>query len=291
MVTIAEQPPAMGRRPFGRLRATAKWLRDGLRARTARSEAPPGPPPLSPSLAPIDRHIALSARAADRGLFDKTYDLWRVRRIDKMLEIYGIDHFKGLRVLELGCGHGEIGAFLADLGADVLGVDGRIQNINYARLRHRHLTGLRFELANLEEDFEKLGRFDLIVNFGLIYHLRGVDEHLRRCFASSDDIVLESVVCDSTDPNLILFRQEDPAVDEESLLGIGSRPSPAYIERLAREAGFRIDRHFTPDLNSLPFFRYDWPHRNDGAANDDFVNRRFWRLTRQDPGPERPIPA
>jgi 2-polyprenyl-3-methyl-5-hydroxy-6-metoxy-1,4-benzoquinol methylase len=281
MATSARAQSYVRRRQVGWLRTLARRWRRQIRALIS----PPGEPAfdpasVSPTLAPVERHIALSALAAGRGLFDKSYDLWRVRRIDKMLEIYGIDHFNGLRVLELGCGHGEIGAFLAQLGADVLSVDGRIHNINHARLKYRHLDRLRFALLNLEEDFEALGRFDLIVNFGLIYHLKGVDRHLRRCFRMSDDILLESVVCDSLDPWTILYREEDPRIDEESLLGIGSRPSPAYIERLARDAGFWIDRHFTADLNVPPQFCYDWEHRDDGAPNDDFVKRRFWRLRR-----------
>lgn len=62
---------------------------------------------------------------------------------------------------------------------------------------------------------------------------------------------------------------------------MGSRPSPCYIERLAGEAGFEVERHFSADLNSEDFFSYDWEPRNDGDPNDDFANRRFWRFWKQ----------
>ena len=39
----------------------------------------------------------------------------------------GFDFFKGKKILELGAGHGDIGAFFAELGADVLCLDGRIR--------------------------------------------------------------------------------------------------------------------------------------------------------------------
>lgn len=231
-------------------------------------------------LPPVARHLVHAGLLRDTGLYDRTYMDWRVRRVEKMLEIYGVEWFAGKRLVELGCGHAEIGAFFAELGADVLCVDGRVRNVNHAKLMNRDVPGLRFEVRDLENDFLSLGQFDLMINFGLLYHLRAADQHLATCFAMSDEIVLESVVCDSLDPYCIIEREERSEVDEEALNGIGSRPSPFYIERLAEEAGFRVDRHFSSDLNSGKFFRYDWCHRDDGAPNDDFVKRRFWRLKR-----------
>lgn len=233
------------------------------------------------SLPPVERHLAYAALANGDGLFHHSYHDWRTRRIDKLLELYGVDYFNGRRILELGCGHAEIGAFFADLGAHVLSVDGRPKNINYARLRHRNVARLRLEMHDLEEDFSAVGRFDLIINFGLLYHLRDVSTHLRRCFALADDMVLETVVCDSSDPDLVILRDENPEVDEEALRGVGSRPSPFFVERVAAESGFAVERIFSSELNSGGQFRYDWQHRNDGSPHDDLVNRRFWRFRRQ----------
>lgn len=238
---------------------------------------------LQAQLAPVDLHLAHVGMLRDRGLHDRTYLDWRARRIEKVLEIYGVEFFEGVRVLELGCGHADIGAFFADIGAEVLCVDGRIRNINHAKLRHRGVPRLAFECMDLERDFASLGRFDLILNFGLVYHLREVDAHLACCFGMADEIVLETVVCDSRDPDRILFRDEHAEIDEEALNGVGSRPSPFYIERLARAAGLDVERHFSADLNAGGLFRYDWEHSDDGAANDDFGNRRFWRLSRKLP--------
>ncbi len=229
-------------------------------------------------LSPVTRHLLHAGRARDTGLHDRNYIDWRVRRIEKVLEIYGVDWFAGRTIIEVGCGHGDIGAFFADLGAEVLCIDGRARNINHAKLKHRGMPGLTFEVSDLEHDFSSLGRCDLLINFGLIYHLRHVDAHLAACFAVADDIVLETVVCDSLDPHRLMLCPERSDIDEEALNGIGSRPSPFYIERVAQEAGFAVERHFSADLNSGNFFRYDWVHLDDDAPNDDFANRRFWRL-------------
>jgi SAM-dependent methyltransferase len=235
-------------------------------------------------LSPIDKFVVYSGIVSKEGLFDPTYEDWRVRRINKILEIYGTEYFKGKKILELGAGHGDIGAFFADMGANVLCLDGRIQNVNFARLKHRKLLNISFEQFNLENDFSQFGKFDLIIDFGLIYHLKNVESHLNCCFHVADEVILETIVCDSIDPNKIFFCKEKSEVDEEALEGIGSRPSPFYVERVATENKFNIHRHFTTDLNSgIKFasgyrYRYDWTHKNDDSHGKNYTDKDFWKL-------------
>ena len=246
---------------------------------------------LESKLSPIDKHIAYNNIINRGGLFHFSYDFWRVRRCNKLLEIYGVDYFKRKKILELGAGHGDIGAFFAELGAQVLCLDGRIQNVNFATLKHRNVPNIKFEQFNLENDFSSFGKFDLIINFGLIYHLRNVETHLKCCFLATDEVMVETVVCDSTDPHKIVFCNERPEVDEEALEGTGSRPSPFYIERIAKENNFEVIRYFTADLNSGQEnatgyqFRYDWTHKNDGSFDTNFRGagdlRRFWRFRKK----------
>lgn len=229
-------------------------------------------------LSPVDRAIAAIAAQRSDGLFHHSYRHWRAIRITKILEIYGFDHFAGRKVLELGAGHGDIGAALAELGADVLCLDGRIENINYGRLKFRNLPNFRLEYCNLDGDFSHSGEFDLIINFGLLYHLEDLEGHLKRCFAMANDMVIETVVCDSTDPYKVIMVCENSDVNEEALGEKGSRPSPFYIERIAKENGFEVDRYFTSDLNSSAFI-YDWEHRDDNR-DGGWDLRRFWRMRR-----------
>jgi SAM-dependent methyltransferase len=237
---------------------------------------------LAPEQSPIDRHIIASSLVLSRGLFDPSYEEWRIVRINKILEIFGIDFFNGKRLLELGTAHGHIGAFFAQLGAHVVALDGRTQNVNYAKLKHRKISGIEFHEFNLEHNFSKFGRFDLIINFGLLYHLKNVDEHVRCCFRMADDMLLETVVCDSLDPYRVQLCDERQHVNEEALCGIGSRPSPAYVERLASDNGFKVVRYFTRDLNVSDQFVYDWEHGNNDSLGNPWRLRRFWRLTKDD---------
>jgi hypothetical protein len=236
---------------------------------------------LPTNLSPIEQHLILSAVYNTGGLFHRSYVDWRIKRINKILEIYGIEFFKNKNILEVGGGHADIGAFLAELGAKVLCLDGRMQNVNYAKLKHRNIMNLRCLQFNLENDFSEFGKFDLIINFGLLYHLKNVDKHLGYCFKNSNDVLLETVVCDSTDPHKIFLCDEKKEINEEALEGIGSRPSPFYVERIAAENGFEIVRHFSKDLNSETHgtqFSYDWEHKNDDRLGDEWKLRRFWRF-------------
>jgi SAM-dependent methyltransferase len=233
-------------------------------------------------LSPIERHIFLSGIHNRSGLFDYSYEKWRIKRINKILEVYGIDYFTNKNVLELGSGHGEIGAFFAELGANVLCLDGREQNVNFANLKHRKLNNFKCLQFNLENDFMEFGRFDLIINFGLLYHLTNVDAHLNCCFKMSDDIFLETVVSDSTDLYKIFYIKENKDIDEEALEGTGSRPSPFYVERIANENNFEVKRYFSSDLNvrdllGRNLFTYDWVHRNDNR-HGGWELRRCWRF-------------
>ena len=236
-------------------------------------------------LSPIDRHIFMSGVYNRSGLFNYTYQDWRIKRINKILEMFGIDYFKNKNVLELGSAHGDIGAFFAELGASVLCLDGRKQNVNFANLKYRNLDNFKSLQFNLENDFTELGRFDLIINFGLIYHLKNVDEHLKYCFKMTDNIVLETVVCDSTDPYKINYFEENKNVDEQALEGIGSCASPFYIERIANENNFEAIRYFSPDLNVRTLFGkdqfiYDWAHKNDNTLGG-WKLRRCWHLKKK----------
>ena len=258
-----------------------KWLRNlmySLPHIIYRSDAALRNSPLSP----IERHVFLSGLYNRENLFDYSYEEWRIKRINKILEVYGIDYFKNKNVLELGSGHGDIGAFFAELGANVLCLEGRQQNVNFSRLKHRKISNFKCLQFNLETDFTEFGRFDLIINFGLIYHLTNVDAHLNCCFKMSDDIFLESIVCDSTDPYKIFYIKEDQNIDEEALEGTGSRPSPFYIERIANENNFEAKRYFSSDLNTKDIFGrnlffYDWIQKNNDNLGG-WRQRRCWLL-------------
>jgi 2-polyprenyl-3-methyl-5-hydroxy-6-metoxy-1,4-benzoquinol methylase len=253
-------------------RMRIREMADHLRAKVRLDAAVYGRADISP----IDRYIALQVATRRDGLFHPSYHSWRATRINKLLEVYGVDWFAGKRLLELGCGHADLGAFFAEIGAKVLSVDGRKENVNFAKLKHRRMRNLQIEVADLDTEFPQFDHYDLVLHFGLLYHLSDVDSHLKQCWDLANEIMLETVVCDLIDPDYIVYFAGNRLINEESLSGVQNRPSPSYIERLACVAGFEIDRYFTRDLNS-GLFTYDWVHKNNGDLGG-WYQRRMWRF-------------
>jgi SAM-dependent methyltransferase len=225
-------------------------------------------------IGPVERYCTLSTFQR----FTGDYELWRVNRIRKVLHTLGADwEWKGKRVLELGCGFGDIGAFFADAGANVVSVEGRIENLSIAKLRFRNLPNLQFVQRDLEKSFVDLGRFDVIIHFGLLYHIENIDENVRMCAAMSDQVFLETEVLDSQDPNKVTVLQEDANNYDNGLAGRVSMISPFYIKRLFEEAGMTVEISSDKALNAGPHV-YDWQHKNDGSWSKH--RRRFFSAFR-----------
>lgn len=159
----------------------------------------------------------------------------------------------------------------------MLSLEGRIVNVSLAQLKNSKIKNYKCIQFNLENDFSEFGKFDLIINFGLIYHLKNVEKHLNCCAQMSDEILLEGGVCDSTDPSKIIL-VNDPEGNDESLNGLGSRPGPYFIERIFENNNFEVIRCFSKDLNS-EYYVYDWEHKNDNSVFTD--KRRFWNFKRR----------
>ena len=228
------------------------------------------------TLSPVDRFVAEHFLYFSRGHFDRTYSGWRVRRVRKLMEVYGIE-FQGKRILELGAGIGDIGSIFADLGAEVVGLEGRAVNCNLARLRFRGLKNYQVIQFNLEDDFSKFGRFDLIINFALVEVIERFEQLCACCMKMSDTTFLETMVCDSTDPYKAIFVPMQGKFEDWPMCGRSPRPSPAFIERLFTEGGFEVHRHFDADLNTW-CNHYDWPHHNTDEVSG--VLRRYWSFTK-----------
>ena len=131
---------------------------------------------------PVDAFIEQSFLHSNWGHFHSSYEMWVQRRVQKLFQTYGLE-FQGKKVLELGSGIGSIGSVLCDLGADVVGLEGRTTNCNIAKLRFRNLKNYGIVQWDLEQDFRHFGRFDLIVNFVQL---------LGCCMDMSDDTILET---------------------------------------------------------------------------------------------------
>jgi trans-aconitate methyltransferase len=86
----------------------------------------------------------------------------------------------GERVLDVGCGTGQLTARLAELGADVLGIDVSPAMVEAAR---RAYPGLDFEVRNVLA-LEAKGEFDLVFSNATLHWVSPPEEAARRIGAT-----------------------------------------------------------------------------------------------------------
>lgn len=96
--------------------------------------------------------------------------------VDPVIDLFG-GSLKGKRVLDLGSNAGFWSLTAAEAGADfVLGVDGRQMHVDQSNfvfeVKGIDKSRYHFALGNIYEfDFKQYGPFDIVFNFGLMYHI------------------------------------------------------------------------------------------------------------------------
>ena len=133
-------------------------------------------------------------------------------------------------------------------------MDARPEHIKVMKQIHPHLKSA---VVDLESDWPFEEGFDLILHLGLMYHLDDIHFSLRKSIESAKNVVLETEVCDSSDPQFILKIEEDCFSYDQSFSGVGTRPSGAYIEQAIKELGADFEMLRTNECNAL-YHVYDW---------------------------------
>jgi SAM-dependent methyltransferase len=174
------------------------------------------------------------------------FDLPHYRAIDAAREVWlrrvldALPFRRELRTaLDVGCGAGHFCGVLAGLGFAVTGADLRDENLTVCRERH---PGLTFTRADLDGDFD-LGTHDLVLMFGVLYHLQSPLTAVARLARSVGRVgVVSTRVAAGDEPALYLFREnEGPAHNTARLTAVPTLPA---LLTLFREAG--LDHAYLP---------------------------------------------
>lgn len=199
--------------------------------------------------------------------FGYHYGEWQEKRIQAITEYYGTEFFSGKTLLELGCGHGDIGIAFAKLGADVTFVDAREEHLVKCRENYPSAKTLCIDLDNGWPP----GNYDIIVHLGTLYHLKDYKDSLEKCATSCQYLVLETEVLDSTDNTWIAVEEDER--HDQAFNRIGNRPTTKAVEDLLTSLNFEFERIKDDRCNS-GFHNYDWEEQNTMKWRHGL--RRFW---------------
>lgn len=203
------------------------------------------------------------------------YREWREKRIQAIIEHYGQKFFEDKTLLELGCGHGDIGATFASLGAKVTCSDGREEHLIVLKEKYPHI---KTALVDLDKEWSFESHYDMIIMMGIVYHLRNHEDILKKVCSSTTYLVLETEVCDYADDTAVVKTYEEGY--DQALNFNGCRPSETNIECILNQHNMAYERILDDRCNSS-FHRYDWLNQNTGKY--DHGLRRFWFAHQKSP--------
>jgi hypothetical protein len=207
---------------------------------------------------------------------------WRQTRIAKIEQIFSKEFFKDKTVLELASGYGYLGKyFREELGSIVTFAEGNeefikeIQNLNPEVDASEIICLDQNKLWNLNK------KFDVIIHFGVMYHLDNWIQDLECAANHTDLIILESEVCDSDDPEFEIKIIDINSYDQALVIHDrkATIPSAAYVESELTKHGFKFTRYDDADLNHDQH-HYNWIVKNENK-NHVRGQRRFWICKRE----------
>lgn len=204
-------------------------------------------------------------------MFDGSYLSWNQKRIKGIIDHYGHQFFFYKKVLDLGCGYGDISGVLHRLGADITVVDARQEHLKIVSKKYPGVKTVKTDLDRPWPFFGKM--FDCILDMGLLCHLSNFEDHLKSVCASTNYLILETAVADSPDPEHAVVNSDNKNIYDGSFNGFSSQISAANIEKVLKKCGMSFKRMDNAKFNSGPYI-YDWQAKSDNSFN--IHKRRLW---------------
>ena len=225
------------------------------------------------------RLMHLASFLAGRTVFDSAY--YRESELTRLMNLFAhvdLDRWRGMQVLEVGAGPGRLGDAFVRLGFSVTSSDGRPEHVDALRARGRNAFVIDLDRTPVDAS----GEFDLILAFGVLYHLAQPAFFLRGC-RKAKVLLLETAVHDNFAPVLQTVRESGGwRSQDQSVSRVGTRPSPRWVEEQCRDAGFDSVRDISSSLGDWSIGSFDWEARGLGEWRREGTNlRKMWVCERQ----------
>jgi len=137
--------------------------------------------------------------------------------------------------LDAGCGVGFFSNYLASLGFSVTGFDVREEGIVEAKSRY---ANVEFCVWDVEDPpIQGLGEFDLVLCFGLLYHLENPLRAIRNLYSLTKKVlIVESLITPQRLPVAVLMDEHQG--EDQGLNYVAFVPSESCLIKLLYRAGF-----------------------------------------------------
>lgn len=204
--------------------------------------------------------------------YDSGYYEWQTKRIKFILKTLGNDFFNGKKILELGCFKGGISKIIhnliKDTGGELTSVEGYLDNFNYCKKKYPEINFIHYDLDSSNDEWIFNSQYDIIIHWGLLYHLRYPENSINKCLQHCDKLLLETLIVDSN-TSCIYIPEKNIWGTDQSIHEIGTRFNTTFVENMFNNLKFI--RYDNSELNSKSQPIYDWLPSNNGE-----IYRRFW---------------
>ncbi len=185
------------------------------------------------------------------------------RRLEHLATL-GLE-FNGKTILELGAGIGDLSTFFLDRGAIVHATEGRPENYAFLKDRFEDEPNITTQLIDLDPppaDFEKT--FDIVMSYGLLYHLSDPAAGLDFMNQSARDLLLLESICLPGDELSINPYEEIQTQAGAAYSGMGCRPTRKWVFKQLKE---RFNYVYLPTTQPSHIeFPTDWTRKSHPAA-------------------------
>jgi FkbM family methyltransferase len=186
------------------------------------------------------------------------------RAVSKLKPALGLES-----AVDAGCGVGFFSQMLAECGLNVCGFDGRAENVAEAC---RRFPQIPFAEADIQDRaIVELGSFDLVLCFGLLYHLENPVLAIRNLRSLTEKCLLLESMCLPEEKSSMLLREE-PRQEDQSLTDLACYPSEGSLVKMLYRAGFSVVYRVLP-----------LPEHDDFRETPDHLRRRTVLLASFEP--------